>query len=280
MSERSKSTDFDAQRPLIASDTTSDESNTSSDLPLMADPASDSSSSDVDASDDSESRLLHAVDSADQFMEHMEQEEATLPDDTRPPRARRKKNSKTTDISPGLPSNETEGAENDINDDIEANTRSRRRKKKAVDAVEGSEIELSSITASQRKSVRWTDDLDGGQLHQEHLALSYNRKDLSYAPKSKIRVGIFSPLQKKLMIGVGSGCLILLIVLFIVLFVVVKPGASSPSAPPTGGLLPVFREPPPPPDGVPLGTSSPEGSTPDMGAPTVPLANLPISAPL
>ena len=123
------------------------------------------------------------------------------------------------------------------------------------------------IATASRKSVRWTDDFDGGQLAQEHVALSYNRRELSFAPKSKIRFGIFSPLQKKLMIGIGSGCGVLIIVLFVVLFTVIKPGSDSAPSQPTG-LIPVSRGPPPT---LPIPDSiTPDAFNPQPFSPSIP----------
>lgn len=103
---------------------------------------------------------------------------------------------------------------------------------------EADEEELDEMNRRNTKSVRWSDHTDGGELSQSAAALSYNRKQLSYQPRSKIKFGIWSPMQKKILIGVGIAIFIILAVLFGVVFGVVKPSSSSsktpspPTAPP------------------------------------------------
>lgn len=124
--------------------------------------------------------------------------------------------------------------------------RAKKRHKKHSRQPSETAVELSEINSNSsksRKSVRWTDEHDGTELVVEHPALTYNRKELSYAPKSRIRFGIWSPLQKKIMIGCAIVLLIILIVLFIVVFVVVKPSSSSPSAPTAPPVAPPHAPP-------------------------------------
>lgn len=93
--------------------------------------------------------------------------------------------------------------------------------------------ELSRHRHERNKSVTWSDDVEGGALSQETNAAAYNRRELSYAPRRRIRFGSFSTFQKRVLIGLGLVFLILIIVVFIVVFVVIKPGAArnSPTAP-------------------------------------------------
>lgn len=103
------------------------------------------------------------------------------------------------------------------------------------------DVEMRNMSPSRKssKSVRWTDDSDGGTLAEVHQALSYNRKELSYLPKQKIKFGMWSPLQKKVMIGCGIFLGIILIVLLTVVLVVVKPsGNNSPTLPPAAPAAP------------------------------------------
>lgn len=122
-----------------------------------------------------------------------------------------------------------EGEEGDIEDAEEGNQRGHRR-------------------SESRKSVRWTDDFEGGELAQVTSAPSYNRKELSYQPRTRIRFGNFSPLQKRIMIGIAVTFIILLIVVLIIIFVVLKPQASTPQAAPIG----LHPQEPPPPSGLSL----------------------------
>lgn len=104
---------------------------------------------------------------------------------------------------------------------------------KLADYADEGEEEMSNSARRRResrKSVRWTDDLEGGELSQATLAASYNRKELSYQPRTRLRIGNFSPLQKRILIGIGIVFIIALIAVLIVVFVVIKPSSSS-SAP-------------------------------------------------
>lgn len=102
-----------------------------------------------------------------------------------------------------------------------------------------SEVESNvSSNSNRRKSVHWPDLTHRGSLAETRPALNYNRKELSYAPKVKVRFGIWSPLQKKIMIGCGIGFAVLLIILLIVIFAVVKNDSETPPAPPGTPLAP------------------------------------------
>lgn len=110
--------------------------------------------------------------------------------------------------------------------------------RRAADPEE--DLEEASESARRRresrKSVRWTDDFDGGELAQVTRAATYNRKELSYKPRSRLRIGNFSPLQKRILIGIGILLVIVLIVVFVIVFVVVKPSNDAPAAPTTPPL--------------------------------------------
>jgi hypothetical protein len=198
--------------------------------------------------DEVPNKQFPAVDSANQLLELQKQAEAAAEEAGRPPRSRRKKHDEFDDAPTATPAPDDDDSGDRESDDIEANIW---RKHAGVAAESNGEedvgsIEMSNMGPTGRKSVRWTDHFDG-QLTQEHQALSYNRKELSYAPKSKIKFGIWSPMQKKAMAGVGVGCLVLLVILFIVVFVVVRPstGSKAPQAPSPVPLVPFTRTPPP-----------------------------------
>jgi hypothetical protein len=183
-------------------------------------------------------------------------EEEAMPhrkDSRRPPRTRRKQHLAVGDEL-GLPelSDEDEETEHIIKNMKSADIQGE------YDEEAGNMELEENPSHGRRKSVRWTDDFEGGELTQTHLALSYNRKELSFAPKTRVKVGIWSPMQKKVMIGLGIVLLVILIVMFIVVFVVVKPGSNedTPEAVPTAGLVPFFRGNPTPPLASPLAPPS------------------------
>lgn len=167
---------------------------------------------------------MHAVDSLTNVSSAVNQE-----GEAASPKKRRKQKSKAPAEDSGDMEDAVVNSPNSM--ELEAIENVRR----AADPEE--DLEAASESARKRresrKSVRWTDDLDGGELAQVTRAASYNRKELSYQPRTRLRIGNFSPLQKRILIGIGILLVILLIVVFVVVFVVIKPSSSSSPAAPT-----------------------------------------------
>lgn len=205
------------------------------------------------ASDDVPVRRFPAVDSADNLLKLAEGKSSKRRKGDAPPRQKRG-NEAFTPTESTAAYEPSENSEEDEKLDLEAggghNGEHRRRR-----SEDDNEEELEDIDNRNSKSVRWSDHTDGGALSEVRVALSYNRKELSYQPKSRIKFGIWSPMQKKIFIGVGIVIVIILIVLFSVVFAVVKPSNKSPTPPPKAtptapfsrGPLPPFTSPIAPP---------------------------------
>lgn len=189
---------------------------------------------DFRTSDDAPIRPFPAVDSAENLLQLAEDKSSKKRKGDAPPRKKRGKDPSSGSASATAyepPVNADEGEELDLESGIDRKGEYGR----GTNGDDADEEELEEMNRRDTKSVRWSDHTDGGELSQFAVALSYNRKQLSYQPRSKIKFGIWSPLQKKILIGVGIAIFIILAVLFGVVFGVVKPSSktqSPPTAPP------------------------------------------------
>jgi len=203
-------------------------------------------------SDDVSVRAFPSVDSTENLLQLRAKKSGENETGSRPPRKKRAKDS----AHPSDPSPTDEPTEEDENEeelDLKSNLGRQSDARWRRTDVEGDEEEMEELNRRNTKSVRWSDHSDGGSLSEVRPALSYNRRELSYQPKSRIKFGIWSPMQKKILIGVGIVILVILIVLFVVVFTVVKPSTTkSPPPLPVAPTAPFTKgQPSPSPPGTP-----------------------------